>query len=892
MRGSTLASFASVAGIAVGASPLVSQCGQSASIPNWDLQSSTSAPSDVASISKPAFDASSWHHADVSRCTLMGCLLAAGVYDQDEIWFSENLNDVNWGQFTVPWLYRNAFSLTPEVGSHYILETNGISSKADLFLNGKQFATKEFQAGAYGGHTYDVTDLAAEDNALVVQVYPTDVNYDFGVGFVDWNPSSPCNATGVWRNITIKQTGPVSLGRLSVLAEIETPVEGRSATVTLQATAQNLENQKVTVEFEGSIAEEGATGSAAPSKKSSITLAAGESRVVSMQFELAQPKIWWPKQWGDQPMYEATLSASASSALSDAVQAPFGVRNATYAVHSPAGIYEDGMFTVNGYPFLVLGGGYASDMFLRWDSDRFTAMAAYILDMGLNTIRLEGKMDQPELYEIADRAGLMIMPGWECCDKWEAWKYNDELSISPVPVWDENDYHTANSSILHEAAVLQPHPSILGYLIGSDYWPDPRAANLYLGALDGVNWGAGIVASAGKLGFPKATGPGGMKMAGPYDWVPPNYWYYNDTHHFGQAWGFGSELGAGVGTPELGSLKKFLNQSDMDDLWTNPGKMLFHMSTNVSSFFNRKRYDLGLYGRYGAPTSLDDYLLKAQIMDYEATRSQFEAFSAHWSAARRPSTGAIYWMLNNAWPSLHWNQFDYYLHPGGSYFGTKVGSRMEHVSYDYVEKKVWLINHSTQTAGARTIQVDLIGLDGKSLSSQTIHAQTKANAATSLAHIEGMDSIKDVAFLRLVLTDSAGTVLSRNVYWLTNTVDVLDWGKSTWYYTPCETFVNYTALSTLETAKMSVSTEQVYTTAGAQKAYSVTLKNDAEVPAFFIRLNLVDSSGDDVVPVMWTDNYVTLWPKETLTLQVTDWEGSGASVDVSGWNIAASTASL
>ena len=43
--------------------------------------------------------------------------------------------------------------------------------------------------------------------------------------------------------------------------------------------------------------------------------------------------------------------------------------------------------------------------------------------MGMNTIRLEGKMEHPELYEIADRLGLMVMPGWECCDKWEAWKY-------------------------------------------------------------------------------------------------------------------------------------------------------------------------------------------------------------------------------------------------------------------------------------------------------------------------------------------------------------------------------------------------------------------------------------------------------------------------------------
>lgn len=69
-------------------------------------------------------------------------------------------------------------------------------------------------------------------------------------------------------------------------------------------------------------------------------------------------------------------------------------------------------------------------------------------------------------------------------------------------------------------------------------------------------------------------------------------------------------------------------------------------------------------------------------MDYEATRAEYEGFLSRWSTGRI-ATGIIYWMLVNAWPSLHWNQFDNYLYPAGSYFGTKVGARLEHVSYNY-----------------------------------------------------------------------------------------------------------------------------------------------------------------------------------------------------------------
>lgn len=79
-------------------------------------------------------------------------------------------------------------------------------------------------------------------------------------------------------------------------------------------------------------------------------------------------------------------------------------------------------------------------------------------------------------------------------------------------------------------------------------------------------------------------------------------------------------------------------------------------------------------------------------MDYEATRAQFEAYSIRWNA-KRLATGMVYWMLNNAWPGIHWNLFDFYIHPAGSYFGAKIGNREEHLAYKYVRQAVYLINY-------------------------------------------------------------------------------------------------------------------------------------------------------------------------------------------------------
>ena len=369
-----------------------------------------------------------------------------------------------------------------------------------------------------------------------------------------------------------------------------------------------------------------------------------------------------------------------------------------------------------------------------------------------------------------------------------------------------------------------------------------------------------------------------MRMEGPYDYVPPNYWYNNEAL-LGAAAGFGSELGAGVGTPEKGSLDTFLSASDLSDLWKQPDKGLYHMSTNISSFYTRSIYNEALWARYGAPSSLDDYLLKAQMMDYEATRAQFEAYLSRWDA-ERPATGLIYWMLNNAWPSLHWNLFDYYLHPGGSYFGTKAAAAdREHALYDYPGNTVYLVNRfvsGSKQASERAIDIEVLSLSGESLAKKTITATSTPNSSQKLSTVPSLPQ-KDVTLLRLTLR-AAKKTLSTSTYWLAPTLDELNWDNSTWYHTPISRFSSLAAL-----AEMAPASVRVHAGRG-----QVELENTARVPAVFVRLNLVDGEGIDVVPVLWSENYLTLWPGEKKVVQVEaegKGRGKGWKVEVSGRNV-------
>ncbi|RAR04093.1 glycoside hydrolase family 2 protein [Stemphylium lycopersici] len=750
----------------------------STTIDSWKVTSSTGDDHIVTRLSVPGIDTSPWYTIG-SKGTLMATLIENDVYNEHDLFYSTNLKDVDTTQFRAPWYYRTESVIGNESTSdhYYTLKTHGISSGADIWLNGKLVADRKTQAGAYTGLEYDISDklrFDGQNNVLLLRVYPTDYNRDFALGFVDWNPYPPDNGTGAWREVELKRTGEARLSspRITTREALDGSID-----IFLDVKNMNMDN-----DIAGSIdcIVFDPNNVKLLTETSLFKLSGGQQSTITINTKINNPQLWWPRQWGGQPLYSIQCNASTSSRqLSDTTPSThFGIRTVTSTLNKST---NDTTFFINGHRFQVLGAGYTSDIFLRFDEQKLKAQFQYVLDMGMNTVRLEGKQEHPFLYSLADSMGLMLLSGWECCDKWEGWSYNDEGTGEK---WTDADYRIAGLSMSHEAEMMQPHPSMLGFLVGSDFWPDDKATKKYLSALRSKNWATPILASASQRGSPAALGNGGMKMEGPYDWVPPNYWYDPELR-LGSAAGFGSEQGAGVGTPELNSLQRFLSASDMADLWKEPNKGLYHMSTNISSFYTREIYNTALWARYGAPSSLADYLLKAQMMDYEATRAQFDAWICRWSDdLERPATGVIYWMLNNAWPSLHWNLFDYYLHPGGSFFGVKDAlAELQSLVLDYQDHAVYLVDRrldAKDPAAAldHRVDVEVMGLDGVVRARQSVQATSVLNSAVRVAAVDKLKNITDVVLVRLCLAGAANETLSRKTYWVAKP-DVMDWDNST-----------------------------------------------------------------------------------------------------------------
>ena len=255
------------------------------------------------------------------------------------------------------------------------------------------------------------------------------------------------------------------------------------------------------------------------------------------------------------------------------------------------------------------------------------------------------------------------------------------------------------------------------------------------------------------------------------------------------------------------------------------------------------------------------------------------------------STGVIQWMFNNAWPSIYWHLFDWYLQPAGGYFGTKKANEPVHVIYSYDDRSVAVVQSGpsrTPINGAR-LQAKILGLDGAvQWSRDTVVDIVPDTSRRVLMVPEPPDTSAMTYFVDLRLSDAKGQPLSTNFYWLSKHPDVLS-DSSTWYMTPVKQYADYTALRTMPRATLGATAAFSAGEKAGEQVARVTLHNPGKTLAFFVRLEVTGKNGAEALPVRWSDNYVSLLPGETRVVTArydrVDLGGAAPKVLVSGWNV-------
>ena len=844
----------------------------------WRIQSSARVGGDGARISSARFTTRGWHDATVPS-TVVGALVDDGTYPDP---FSgmrlRELPGMTYpigklfvhlpmdprSPFAVPWWYRTTFRLPADFrGRRVALHLDGVNYRANVWLNGRRLADSTQVVGAFRHFELDVSDaLRSGTNVLAVEVFaPTPA--DLSTNAIDWYPTPPDKMMGLWHDAYLSASGDVVVRDPQVVSRVDTATL-RSAELTVGAELRNLADHPVTGTLRGRI------GDVAFSR--TLTLAARDSARVSFgpgefpQLRLADPALWWPAQLGTPALHTLSLAFVRDGSVSDSQSIRFGIREVS-SERTPGGAV---LFRVNGRRILIRGAGWASDIFFREQPERQLAELRYAQDMHLNTIRLEGKLEDERFWQRADSMGMLVMPGWACCSAWEEWKG-----------WGPEQYAVAAASQRDQIRRLRSHPSAFVWLNGSDNPPPADVERLYVDILEREHWPNPYVSSAAAKPA-ELTGASGVKMNGPYYWVPPSYWLQDTTH--GGAWGYATEIGPGAAVPPIESMRRMLPERD---LWPIDSVWRFHTDGGHSE--GGIRFIRALDARYGPATGLEDFTLKSQLMTYEGERAMFEGYRRN----KYVATGVIQWMLNNAWPEINWHLFDWYLRPGGGYFGAKKANEPVHVMYSYDDGSVAVVNATRDSVPRLHVWERVLRLDATTVLARDTVIDLPADTTLRLLAMPGLADLSSTYFVDLRLTRADGQTVSSNFYWLSTHPDVLEEDSATWFFTPVSQYADFRALRDLPPARVDAAA--AYAGEGEWEEARVRLSNPGRTIAFFVRLQLTAGpGGEEVLPVLWEDNYVTLLPGESREIRARvrrgDLGGARPAVRLSGWNVAAATA--
>ena len=849
----------------------------------WKIASAKEAVAEGAAISLPGYKDAGWHPVHRMPATILETLQEDGVYPN--LYFGMNLvTEVPKELWKQDWWYRTTLPV-PQGHEHYSLIFDGINYRGEIWLNGQKIADGSRIVGMYNKYELDVTKYVhpGGENALAVKVTPEQklkgpamlggtkgdgveladswldwINWEYlgvaekGLSFV------PDRNAGVWKKVYLTYSGNVSIRNPYVTSDLPLPALA-PATLSVYADLQNSADHEVSGTLAGEITREGK----APIRfEKPVTLAAKETREIAFSpadspvLVVRNPDLWWPYLWGKPNLYQLKLTFKMNDRISDSQSIAFGIRKITQHRDSDESfpkIGKGGNFylKVNGRDYLIRGAAYTPDLLFKNDPERDRTNMRYAKDLGLNLLRWELKFADDDMLELADREGMPVMQGWMCCMQWESWDQ-----------WDAENHRIAHESMQSQIRNLRAHAAAFIWANGSDGLPPDDVLADYHQVLKELHWQDAVVDTVSHVNRSWS----GIHMAGPYTWYPPYYWF---SEKYGPARGSSAEEGSNETVPPLESLKKFI---PADKLWPI-NEVWFVHAGGVPDNNRLTNITMALDKRYGPSSNVAEYARKAQVAIYENVRAQFETYAASgWENHKM----MVFWMFNNHWPSFFGHLYDYYFKQGGGYFGAKKALRPltaifdSYATGDRSRANIYLINQTTEPQKRLKVSAKLYNVDGT-----LKHTETSANLdiapasslrALSLPRYADMSS---TYFVRLEVRRQTGELVAENVYWQSTTDDAIDDSHANDQFGQMKLnqtkWADLTALNTMPEVPLELTAE--HSIAGSETSVTIRLHNPSQHIAYFERAEITsEREGDEILPIEYDDNYVTVFPGETVVI--------------------------
>ena len=853
---------------------------------------------DDSLVSQPGFDSSQWYTVQRMPATVLQILQENGVYKN--LYFGMNLATPKdlWKQ---DWWYRTTFT-APAGRDVYSLIFKGINYRADIWLNGHKVANRQTAVGMYDSFEFNVTEFIVPggQNVLAVKVTPEqslqgEDGVELADSWLDWINWKylgyhdaekhvdisfvPDRNAGIWKRVFLSSTGAVTIRNPYVATDLPLPATN-PALLTVYCDLRNNTPKPVSGTLSGEI-----SGPGKPTIKfqQQVQLFRNQSNEVVFTpaeyagLSVADPDLWWPYQWGEPNLYQLKLDFKLNdkNEISDSQSIDFGIRTITQGRDSDNNFPEIGSggnfyLQVNGKDYLIRGGVCSPDLLFRNDPERDAAIMRYAKDLGLNLLRWELKIADDTMLERADREGMPVMLGWMCCAQWEHWD-----------LWNAEDQWVARDSLRARIRELRSHPAVVLWANGSDGLPPDPVLNDYHQILKEEHWQNAMVDTVSHVNRTWS----GIHMAGPYVWRPPYYWF---SDKYGPARGSSAEEGDNETIPPVESLKKFI---PAEKLWPINEYWYFHAGANEgnNTLENIQRV---IDKRYGPSSSVEEFSKKAQLAHYEDVRAQYETYAVHWADRKM----MVHWMMNNPWPSFFGHLFDDFFKPGGGYFGAKKGLRPMTVVWDYYATgdrstaKLYVVNQTSESRNSLIVSLEFFDIEGrrkyfKEVKDFNIGPNTSASAMT-VGRIAGIPS---TYLMRTTLRNADNTVLAENVYWGSTTDDDLGEAKNDEQFkTSLVQWADMSALNDMPRTDVPVSSS--FSHRNDEGVVKITLTNSSHHVAFFLRAEVTEGvDGEEVLPITYDDNYISVFPQEsrtvTATFRMSELAGSQPALRLEGYNV-------
>jgi exo-1,4-beta-D-glucosaminidase len=796
---------------------------------NWAIQSSANLKGGGKIISQTGYLTKDWYPTSVPT-TVLATLVANKVHADP--YYSNNYFELpgirRWdipegNPFESSWWYRTEFDLPASyTGKHVWLKFHSVNYRANLWVNGQKVADSSQMEGAYRLYAFDIAKYirACQKNCLALEIYPPKT-FDLTISWVDWNPTPPDRGMGIWYDVTLSTSGPVTIDHPFVKTKLNLPSTDQ-ARLSVIAEVKNAENVPVKGLLKGTIED--------ISFSKEVNLNASETKEVTFspedfpQLVMKNPRLWWPHSVGPQNLYDLNLSFEIEGKVSDTRKTRFGIREISSWMNA-FDTLRTKVFQVNGKNIVIRGGGYVQDMMLRPSNERVDADLRYLKFMNLNALRMEAPRGSDYLFERCDEEGILVMVGWCCGLAFESWDK-----------WTPRTADIAEFSWHDQITHLRSHPSVFTWLYGSDNYPPEDIERRYINVLNQYD-GTRPFSSSATQAPSKIEGYTGLTM-GPwpqvYGYLPPNFWYTRLE--------FNTECGPnGEQLPPIETIKRVMPEKD---LWPISPSWDLRLRKHFYPF-SRKAIE----SRYGKPATLEEYCTKSQILQLEAVKAMFEAFAGN----KYKSSGVIYWMYNSAWPKFYWQLYDYFFMPNGAFYGSKKACEPLHIQYNYKENAVQLVNCFYKDFKRLKVTARIFDFNAKEMYSKEVITGMKADESKILFKLDIPEELTSIYFLKLYLKDETGKEISSNFYWLSVKGD---------------NNADFTDLAKLSLVGVTAALSPLLNENGKLKLI-VEFTNPSSTIAFGLNPKLLSfSTREPILPIFWQDNYFALLPGEKRAIEM------------------------